>query len=57
MIVCALKQVMRYSLNTADIVITLQITNRETLTNSTGHTCALLVGDADNKVIFKQRIM
>ncbi|XP_060602890.1 probable ATP-dependent DNA helicase HFM1 [Ruditapes philippinarum] len=52
-----IEQVMRYSVNTADIVITLQITNREALTNSTGHTCTLLVGDADNKVIFKQRIM
>ncbi|XP_053403072.1 probable ATP-dependent DNA helicase HFM1 [Mercenaria mercenaria] len=53
-----IEQVMRYSESAAEIVITLQITNRDTMKeSSTGHTCTLLVGDEDNKVLYKQRVM
>lgn len=52
-------QVTRYSVDKAEIVITIQLTNHDVLREigSQGHTCTLLVGDADNKVVFKTRVM
>ena len=52
-------QVAKYGMETSEIVLTVQLANREALVEcgSTNHTCTLVVGDEDNRTIYKQRIM
>lgn len=49
----------KYGIETAEIIMTVQLANRESLVESgaSNHTCTLIVGDEDNKVLYKQRIM
>ncbi|XP_063284129.1 probable ATP-dependent DNA helicase HFM1 [Pelobates fuscus] len=55
------EQLARYSPTVAEIVITILLTNFEQLlkkrTASDSHHVTLIIGDADNQVIFKQKIM
>uniref|UniRef100_A0A8C5R4H0 Probable ATP-dependent DNA helicase HFM1 n=1 Tax=Leptobrachium leishanense TaxID=445787 RepID=A0A8C5R4H0_9ANUR len=55
------EQLARYSATAAEIVITVLLTNFEQLkkkrTASDSHYVTLIIGDADNQIIFKQRIM
>ncbi|XP_061171634.1 probable ATP-dependent DNA helicase HFM1 [Saccostrea echinata] len=56
-----IEQVSKYHENLADIVIHLVISNPKQLgirkTLPENHTCVLLIGDEDNKVIYKRKIM
>ena len=56
-----MKQAGRYQPNRAEIVVTVTMTNylkrKEAIsTGKNAHFCILLVSDADNKVVFKQRL-
>ena len=56
-----MKQAGRYQPNRAEIVVTVTMTNylkrKEVIsTGKNAHFCILLVSDADNKVVFKQRL-
>ncbi|XP_071790611.1 uncharacterized protein [Asterias amurensis] len=57
----SIEQAPRYNTQSAEITLTIGLMNQESLakkrTAKTYHGCMLLIGDADNKVVFKQRIM
>ncbi|KAJ8310616.1 LOW QUALITY PROTEIN: hypothetical protein KUTeg_012481 [Tegillarca granosa] len=56
-----IEQIAKYSTDVAEITISLNLANQEQLlekkTTSPYHTCILLIGDEDNKVIYKRKIM
>ncbi|XP_073448129.1 probable ATP-dependent DNA helicase HFM1 [Aquarana catesbeiana] len=56
-----IEQLARYSLSVAEIVVTVLLTNYERLqkkrTAPDFHHVTLIIGDADNNVVFKQKIM
>ncbi|XP_067309186.1 probable ATP-dependent DNA helicase HFM1 isoform X2 [Pseudorasbora parva] len=56
-----LKQISRYSLSTAEIVVTVNLQNFKELATkrtATDHHCVtLIIGDCDNNVVFQQKIM
>lgn len=56
-----LLQVSKYSEDMADIVVHLVIANPEEVgtrrTLPENHTCVLLIGDEDNRVVYKRKIM
>ncbi|KAM4722895.1 putative ATP-dependent DNA helicase HFM1 [Rhinophrynus dorsalis] len=55
------EQVARYNTSTAEVVVTVMLTNFENLqkkrTAPDSHYVTLVIGDADNQVVFKQKIM
>ncbi|XP_069823753.1 probable ATP-dependent DNA helicase HFM1 [Dendropsophus ebraccatus] len=57
----SMEQVGRYSSTTAEILLTVKLTNFEQLqkrrTAPASHHVAFIIGDSDNQVVFKQRIM
>ncbi|XP_071476850.1 probable ATP-dependent DNA helicase HFM1 [Diadema antillarum] len=57
----SIEQTPRYSPMRAELSITVSLLNWEQLsekqTTKRNHSCLLLLGDADNKVVYKQRIM
>ncbi|KAK3603692.1 hypothetical protein CHS0354_023298 [Potamilus streckersoni] len=62
-----IEQIAHYSMRTSEIVLTLTLANRLELQHdkkpaagnsmTPNHCCVLLVGDVDNKVVFKRKIM
>ncbi|KAH3806636.1 hypothetical protein DPMN_134960 [Dreissena polymorpha] len=56
----SIQQVARYCSSSAEIVITVELTNQDLLRDlgcNTNHMCTLVVGDEDNMTVYKQRIM
>lgn len=57
---CNLLQLNNYTATKAEINVTLRLTNADQVSNnpvvSKHHTCVLLIGDTDNRVIFKARV-
>ena len=47
-------------MNTAELVVTVRLTNAEVLANNstagTSHTCVLLIADDDNSVVYKAKV-
>ncbi|KAL3847245.1 hypothetical protein ACJMK2_018167 [Sinanodonta woodiana] len=63
-----IEQIAHYSVKTSEIVLTLSLANRQDLQQhdkkpaagnsmNPNHCCVLLVGDEDNRVVFKRKIM
>lgn len=54
-------QVAKYSNSSSDLWIHLTIANKEQLqdkkTMSPYHTCVLIIGDQDNKIVYQRKIM
>nr|XP_033772271.1 probable ATP-dependent DNA helicase HFM1 [Geotrypetes seraphini] len=55
------EQITRYNVTTAEIIVTIALTNYKLLQNKRtapdSHYVTLVIGDADNQVIYKQKIM
>ncbi|XP_013384284.1 probable ATP-dependent DNA helicase HFM1 [Lingula anatina] len=56
----SIEQTSKYNSEHAEISVTVQLTNHADVTMKStaglSHTCALLIGDADNRIVYKMRI-